>query len=193
VKPTARLHELGQSLWLDNITRAMLGDGTLEGYIRDLSVTGLTSNPSIFDKAISSGSDYDQQIAEDGPSADSTEELFFKLAIAGAPVCKWTLYDTGYTERYMDTPYANAEGYIKGSVLNYISDFPSEENRLLIIHGLMDENVHFVHSVELINGLIKAGKPYQLQVYPYERHSLRNSPCCEHYETYLLSFLQQHL
>ncbi len=82
MKPTQRLHELGQSLWLDNITRAMLGDGTLEGYIRDLSVTGLTSNPSIFDKAISGGSDYDQQIAEDGPDAGSTEELFFKLAIA---------------------------------------------------------------------------------------------------------------
>ena len=82
MKPTQKLHELGQSLWLDNITRAMLGDGTLEGYIRDLSVTGLTSNPSIFDKAISGTSDYDEQIAEDGPDADSTEELFFKLAIA---------------------------------------------------------------------------------------------------------------
>jgi transaldolase len=81
MKATQELHELGQSLWLDNITRAMLGDGTLEGYINDLSVTGLTSNPTIFDKAIS-GDDYDQQIAEDGPDASSTEELFFKLAIA---------------------------------------------------------------------------------------------------------------
>jgi transaldolase len=82
MKPTQKLHELGQSLWLDNITRAMLGDGTLEGYIKDLSVTGLTSNPSIFDKAISSGSDYDEQIAEDAGDAGSTEELFFKLAVA---------------------------------------------------------------------------------------------------------------
>ena len=55
MKPTQRLHELGQSLWLDNITRPMLREGVLEGYIRDLSVTGLTSNPSIFDKAIGSG------------------------------------------------------------------------------------------------------------------------------------------
>jgi transaldolase len=82
MKPTQQLHDLGQSLWLDNITRRMLGDGTLEGYIRELSVTGLTSNPTIFDKAISETEDYDQQIAEDAPSSDSHEELFFKLAIA---------------------------------------------------------------------------------------------------------------
>ena len=117
----------------------------------------------------------------------------FKISIAGAPVTKWNLYDTGYTERYMDTPYNNTEGYAKGSVLTYVNDFPDNENRLLIIHGLMDENVHFIHSVELINALIKSGKPYNLQVYPSERHSLRNSPCCEHYETLLLSYLQRHL
>src|ERR671911_531630 len=69
MKPTERLHNLGQSLWLDNITRPMLREGVLEGYIRDLSVTGLTSNPSIFEKAISSGEAYDEQIAELAPSA----------------------------------------------------------------------------------------------------------------------------
>ena len=82
MKPTQELHDLGQSLWLDNITRRMLGDGTLEGYIRELSVTGLTSNPTIFDKAISQTEDYDEQIAEDAPKSGSHEELFFKLAIA---------------------------------------------------------------------------------------------------------------
>jgi transaldolase len=60
----------------------MLGDGTLEGYIRELSVTGLTSNPTIFDKAISQTEDYDEQIAADAPGCDSHEELFFRLAIA---------------------------------------------------------------------------------------------------------------
>jgi transaldolase len=82
MKPTQQLHHLGQSLWLDNITRAMLRDGTLAGYIDELSVTGLTSNPTIFDKAISGGDAYDEQIADDAPGADSTEELFFELAIA---------------------------------------------------------------------------------------------------------------
>jgi len=82
MKATQQLHDLGQSLWLDNITRRMLGDGTLEGYIRELSVTGLTSNPTIFDKAISSTEDYDEQIAQDAPGSGDHEELFFKLAIA---------------------------------------------------------------------------------------------------------------
>jgi transaldolase len=90
VKATARLHELGQSLWLDNITRTMLGDGTLQRYIEELSVTGLTSNPTIFDKAISGGDAYDEQIAElsasaglgDGPGANADEDVFFELALA---------------------------------------------------------------------------------------------------------------
>jgi transaldolase len=90
MKPTARLHELGQSLWLDNITRPMLREGVLEGYIRDLSVTGLTSNPTIFDKAISGGDAYDEQIAEvrpgaeagEGVGANADERVFFELALA---------------------------------------------------------------------------------------------------------------
>ncbi len=82
MKPTEQLHEIGQSLWLDNITRTMLADGTLARYIDELSVTGLTSNPTIFDKALSGGDSYDEQIAADGPAAASPEELFFELAIA---------------------------------------------------------------------------------------------------------------
>jgi transaldolase len=82
MKPTQQLHDLGQSLWLDNITRTMLGDGTLARYIDELSVTGLTSNPTIFDKAISGGDAYDEQIAEVAPTVDSTEDTFFELALA---------------------------------------------------------------------------------------------------------------
>jgi transaldolase len=83
MKPTQQLHDLGQSLWLDNITRAMLRDGTLARYIDELSVTGLTSNPTIFDKAISGGDDYDEQILEVAPSVDNqAEEIFFELALA---------------------------------------------------------------------------------------------------------------
>jgi transaldolase len=81
MKPTQQLHDLGQSLWLDNITRAMLRDGTLARYIDELSVTGLTSNPTIFDKAISGGDDYDEQIIEVAPNVETTEDTFFELAI----------------------------------------------------------------------------------------------------------------
>ena len=82
MKPTAKLNQAGQSLWLDNITRTMLADGTLRGYIEELSVTGLTSNPTIFDKAISGGDAYDAQIAELAPKLDGAEAIFFGLALA---------------------------------------------------------------------------------------------------------------
>jgi transaldolase len=82
MRPTQELHDLGQSLWLDNITRTMLGDGTLRGYIDELSVTGLTSNPTIFGKAIEGSDAYDEQIEEAAPGSESTEDLFFELAIA---------------------------------------------------------------------------------------------------------------
>ena len=82
MKPTTTLHDLGQSLWLDNITRALLRSGTLQRYIAELSVTGLTSNPTIFDHAIKSSADYDADIARMAPSGKSREELFFDLALA---------------------------------------------------------------------------------------------------------------
>jgi transaldolase len=82
MKPTRQLHDLGQSLWLDNITRTMLADGSLRGYVDELSVTGLTSNPTIFDKAISGGDAYDEQIAAAGRTAASAEALFFELALS---------------------------------------------------------------------------------------------------------------
>jgi transaldolase len=81
VKPTERLHDLGQSLWLDNITRDMLDDGTLRRYIDELSVTGLTSNPTIFDRAITGGDAYDQQIVELHARGVEAEQLFFELAL----------------------------------------------------------------------------------------------------------------
>uniref|UniRef100_A0A673HGM1 dipeptidyl-peptidase IV n=1 Tax=Sinocyclocheilus rhinocerous TaxID=307959 RepID=A0A673HGM1_9TELE len=109
----------------------------------------------------------------------------FKVAIAGAPVTVWMAYDTGYTERYMDVPENNQHGHEAGSV--------APPNRLLILHGFLDENVHFFHTNFLVSQLIRAGKPYQLQIYPNERHSIRCPESGEHYEIMLLYFLQQHL
>lgn len=81
MNPTKQLHDLGQSIWLDNITRGILDDGTLARYIADDNVTGLTSNPSIFDKAISGGKDYDNAIVALLAQGQSGEELFFSLAL----------------------------------------------------------------------------------------------------------------
>jgi transaldolase len=81
MKATQKLHDLGQSLWLDNITRKLLTSGTLRQYIDQLSVTGLTSNPTIFDHAISKSSDYDAAIRKKMDDGKSGEPLFFELAI----------------------------------------------------------------------------------------------------------------
>jgi transaldolase len=81
MRATQLLHHLGQSLWLDNITRDLLNDGTLQRYIAEFSVTGLTSNPTIFDHAIKNSSSYDQAIRDSAAKAESAEELFFELAL----------------------------------------------------------------------------------------------------------------
>jgi transaldolase len=81
MKATQALHELGQSLWLDNITRDLLTSGTLKRYIDELSVTGLTSNPTIFDHAIKSSAAYDAAIRQKLKAGKSGEALFFELAI----------------------------------------------------------------------------------------------------------------
>jgi transaldolase len=81
MKATEALHDLGQSLWLDNITRDLLQSGTLERYIAELAVTGLTSNPTIFDHAIKKSSAYDAAIREKVKAGKSGEDLFFELAL----------------------------------------------------------------------------------------------------------------
>lgn len=81
MKPTATLHDLGQSLWLDNITRNLLRTGVLRRYIDELSITGLTSNPTIFDHAIKNSNDYDDAIKSKLAEGKSGEKLFFELAL----------------------------------------------------------------------------------------------------------------
>src|SRR5215469_3021625 len=81
MKATELLHNLGQSLWLDNITRDLLNRGTLKRYIDEFSVTGLTSNPTIFDHAIKNSTSYDSAIREKLDQGKSGEALFFELAL----------------------------------------------------------------------------------------------------------------
>src|SRR3974377_660381 len=81
MNPTKILHKVGQSLWLDNITRKLVNGGTLQRYIDEFSVTGLTSNPTIFDHAIKNSADYDSDISRSASHADPPENLFFELAL----------------------------------------------------------------------------------------------------------------
>eukprot|EP01034_Spumella_vulgaris_P021385 gene21385-27415_t len=92
----------------------------------------------------------------------------FSCAVAGAPVTSWDGYDTHYTERYMGTPQNNAEGYAASSVMSHVQNM---RGKLLLVHGLIDENVHFRHTARLINRLIECRKRYELILFPCERHS----------------------
>jgi len=82
MEPTRTLHDLGQSLWLDNITRELLDSGTLKRYVDEFSVTGLTSNPTIFEHAISHSTGYDEDIARASRAGKPADEVFFGLALA---------------------------------------------------------------------------------------------------------------
>lgn len=70
---------------------------------------------------------------------------------------------------------------------------PFRANRILIVHGLMDENVHFGHTEHLLDALVRAGKPHQLQMYPRERHGIRDPMVNEHFETLMFHWLLNHL
>ena len=104
----------------------------------------------------------------------------------------------------MDTPQNNPNGYICGSVTYYAKNFPDEPNRLLIVHGTSDgislinllifiENVHFKHTEVLISELIKHNKPYLLQIYPGERHGIRDGNAILHYMMSFIRFIKQNL
>ncbi|KAL4714346.1 hypothetical protein ACJJTC_009698, partial [Scirpophaga incertulas] len=93
----------------------------------------------------------------------ATRPNIFKVCVAGAPVTSWRLYDTAYTERYMGLPSSAPHSYTRASVLAHAPFFPDQEGRLLIIHGLADENVHFCHTAALLAELVRLGKPHRVQ------------------------------
>jgi dipeptidyl-peptidase-4 len=114
----------------------------------------------------------------------------FRVAVAGAPVADWDGYDTHYTERYMGTPGDNAEGYRGSSLLPLASRL---QGALLIVHGMIDENVHFRHTARLIDALNAAGKTYDLLVFPDERHLPRGEEDRRHLEERLVAHFDRHL
>jgi dipeptidyl-peptidase-4 len=94
----------------------------------------------------------------------------FKVAVVGAPVTHWDGYDTHYTEHYMGLPQDNPAGYQDSSVLAHVAEI---SGKILLVHGLIDENVHFRHTARLVSALIRARKPYELLLFPDERHTPR--------------------
>lgn len=113
-----------------------------------------------------------------------THSKKFAAGIAGAPPSDWRLYDTIYTERYMGLPSENKEGYDKTSVVKAAANL---HGKLLLIHGLMDDNVHAQNSWQLVDALQKANKPFELMIYPPARHGIRG----EHYQTLQIDFIRR--
>ena len=100
----------------------------------------------------------------------------FCCGIAGGGVYDWTLYDSHYTERFMELPSVNAEGYEKSKVLNYVEGYsPSSGVRLKLTHGTGDDNVHFQNTLQLVDALQKAGKQFDLMIYPDGMHGYRGA------------------
>ena len=102
--------------------------------------------------------------------------------ISGAPVTDWAHYDTIYTERFMSTPRDNPAGYKQSSVVEAAANL---HGRLLILHGLKDDNVHPENTIQLAHALQNANKQFELMLYPTSRHSISGS----HYEKLLFNFI----
>jgi dipeptidyl-peptidase-4 len=114
----------------------------------------------------------------------------FRVGVAGSPVTDWRYYDTGYTERYMGTPRGNATGYDATSVL---SEADHLEGKLLIIHALMDENVHFEHTASMIDAFVSADKDFDLLVFPGERHGYRSPKARRYAYRRVVDYFVEHL
>jgi len=113
-----------------------------------------------------------------------THSKTFSAGIASGPVTDWKLYDTIYTERYMLTPKENPEGYAKTSCVAAAKNLTG---KLLIIHGMMDDNVHLQNSVQLADALQKANKPFEMMFYPQARHGIGGA----HYLKLQLDFIRR--
>lgn len=114
----------------------------------------------------------------------------FKVGVAGAPVTHWDGYDTHYTERYMGHPVENAAGYREGSPLSHVEAL---RGKLLLIHGMVDENVHFRHTARLIAALTAADKAYDLAIFPEERHMPRDAKGLEYMERRIYEYFRDNL
>ena len=103
----------------------------------------------------------------------------YACGVAGAPVTDWALYDTHYTERYMDLPAANVEGYREASVFTHVGGI--KPDALLLIHGMADDNVLFSNSTKLMSTLQKQATPFALMTYPGAKHGLRGADLLHRY------------
>ena len=116
----------------------------------------------------------------------------FKMAIAVAPVTAWRYYDTIYTEIYNNLPQYNAQGYDEYSPLNFARMLDDKKTRLLLIHGTADDNVHLQNTIEMSRALNRAGKRYDMMIYPDQNHSMRPNDM-GHVRQKMIDYTLEHL
>jgi dipeptidyl-peptidase-4 len=114
---------------------------------------------------------------------------YFKAGVSGAPVTDWLLYDTHYTERYLNHPQKNAEGYEQSSVFPYITGL---NGPLMVYHGMADDNVLFTNTTKLIKALQDENKQFELMTYPGSKHSMRGKKVKVHLNNTIMSFFDRH-
>jgi len=119
-----------------------------------------------------------------------THSQSFKIGIAGGTVADWRDYDSIYTERYMQTPQDNPEGYKKSAPVNAAKDL---HGKLLLIHGAIDDNVHMANTMQFVYELQKAGKQFQLMLYPKSRHGVTDPLLVKHLRQMMLDFIVENL
>ncbi|WP_233350349.1 S9 family peptidase [Henriciella barbarensis] len=117
----------------------------------------------------------------------------FAAAVAGAPVTDWSLYDTFYTERYMDTPQDNADGYDKSSVFYHLERLEAALPPLLLVHGMADDNVTFDNTTRLMAEMQEKGLLFELMTYPGQRHGIRGQALQTHLMKTRMAFLNRQL
>ncbi len=114
----------------------------------------------------------------------------FKMAISVAPVTNWRYYDSVYTERFMRTPNENPDGYDMNSPINHVQKM---KGKLLLVHGMTDDNVHFQNSVELVQHLVEADKQFDMQFYPNRNHGISGGNSTLHLYKKMTSFIEENL
>ena len=119
-----------------------------------------------------------------------THSKSFKMGIAGGNVTDWRLYDSIYTERYMATPQNNPEGYEKAAPLRAAKDL---HGNILLIHGMIDDNVHMQNTIQFAYELQKAGKQFKLMLYPKSRHGVTNPLLLKHMRTMMAEYILENL
>ena len=160
-----------------------------ESELRDIEdgITWLKSQPYVDGSRIGiSGWSYGGYMT----SYAMTHSKSFKMGIAGGTVSDWRDYDTIYTERYMLTPQNNPEGYRRSSPVHAAKDL---HGRLLLVHGAIDDNVHMQNTVQFVYELQKAGKQFDLMIYPKSRHGVTDPLLLKHMRQMMTDYIVKHL